>query len=122
MEKQAELLPSMGGNAFEVAMKILVSPPIIRNWHQCALTNHEDKEEQVAEIRMRSPPMMKTALQVSGRPSLSLMVGSNMPYLTEISRVGSAMMGKSIVILFSQWATTSSSHFLWLDTCTKKIG
>ncbi len=40
------------------------------------------------------------------------MLGSSMPYLTEISRVGSAMMGKSMVMLFSQCATymTRDAH------------
>ncbi len=40
----------------------------------------------------------------------TVILGSSMPYLTDISREGSAMMGKSMVMLFSQCATTSRSH------------
>jgi hypothetical protein len=80
------------------------SEQIPRNWFPKARQGKDRHKLPIAIAgnRKQSPPMMKTALQVSGRPSLSLMVGSSMPYLTEISRVGSAMMGKSIVILFSQ--------------------
>lgn len=52
-----------------------------------------------ASLSSRLPPwpMVLTARQVSGRPLLSSSPGSSMPYRVAISRVGSAMMGKSIV-------------------------
>ncbi len=41
----------------------------------------------------------------------------SMAYLTAMDLSASPMMGKSMVTLFSQCATTSCSHLLWLSTC-----
>ena len=40
-------------------------------------------------------------------------------HLTAIDLSASPMIGNSMVTLFSQWATTSSNHLVWLDTCNQ---
>ena len=63
-----------------------------------------------------SGPMMKSARIVNGSDWSSRLAGSSMPYLVEIVRSASAMMGKSMVMPFSQWATTTLSQVLCEST------
>ena len=56
--------------------------------------------------------MMKSARIFNGSGWSSRLAGSSMPYLVEIVRSASAMMGKSMVMPFSQWATTTLSQVL----------
>ena len=60
--------------------------------------------------------MMKSARIFNGSGWSSRLAGSSMPYLVEIVRSASAMMGKSMVMPFSQWATTSLSQVLCEST------